>query len=95
MSEKTRELLAASAGLLPFLEASTDKMGEAYWANTRLSRAERLRREADEIEARDAAIKRFRTAINAIVGLDGDSSELYLEIEDAVRDAIRKELDRK
>ena len=59
------ELLEAAKALLPFLETSKDRL-DGYWEKLRpLSRADRLRQEADEIEAKDAAILRFRAAIAA------------------------------
>ena len=93
MSEKERELLAASAALLPFLEASTDR-SSGYWARVEsereLSKAERLRREADEIEAKDAAIVRFRKAVAAFHPL-GDNTGPWLDVQEAVRAAAREE----
>lgn len=71
MDELTQELVAASLQLQPFLKASTDKRDE----DTTMERleeflgrtpAERLRREAEEIEAKDAAVIRFRKALAAI-----------------------------
>lgn len=50
-----------------------------------------MRREADEAEAEDPAILRFRAAVAAF---GGENAALWLEVEDAVRQAIRKELDR-
>ena len=65
MNDKAMELFAAASELLPFWEASTDKTNRPYWMDATLSRAERLRREADDIEARDAAILKFRAAMAA------------------------------
>ena len=60
-------MLEAAKALLPYLEASTDKTGDAWFEKLKgLSRAGRLRKEADEIEAKDAAIKRFREAVEAL-----------------------------
>ena len=68
----TDELYEAALALLPYLNASTD--GLELTALERLKRvaplegettAQRLRREADELEAKDAAIRRFRNAVAA------------------------------
>jgi hypothetical protein len=64
MSGKAQELYEAATALLPFLEASTDP---SDYLNKALqhkdeTQAQRLRRQADEIEAKDAAIHRFRAA---------------------------------
>lgn len=53
----------ASQQLRPFLRASDDKH---VWPIERKSRAQELREEADRIEAYDAAVKRFRTALIAL-----------------------------
>jgi len=67
MSDKTQELYQAAKALLPFLEASTDKSKDCL-DRFRLSKVERLRQEADEMEAKDAAIQRFRAAVAAFEG---------------------------
>ena len=79
------ELLEAAKALLPFLKASTDHFDMLAEADTnppseaialirshqrpRETPAQRLRREADELEAKDAAIQRFRTAVAASQGV--------------------------
>jgi hypothetical protein len=63
--DNEHELFAAAKALLPHLHASTDKPEDCI-TTFRLSRAQRLRREADEIEAKDAAIERFRAAMAAL-----------------------------
>jgi hypothetical protein len=62
MTEKTMELLEAALVLLPFLKTSTDAMPPEPPLETP---AQRLRREADEMEAKDAAIERLRAAVAA------------------------------
>jgi hypothetical protein len=65
MSE--RELLEAAVALLPHIKASTDKLTNSYVDKfLNATDAERLRQQADAIEARDAAILRFRAAVAAI-----------------------------
>lgn len=71
MDELTQELVAASLQLRPFLKASTDKRYEGsaldhlqeLYAGTP---ADRLRRDAEEMEAHDAAVIRFRNALAAV-----------------------------
>ena len=88
MSERERALYEAAVALLPHLEASTDKRGAAWMEEVRnYTRAQRLRREADEIEARDAAIERFRKAVAALAPPD-DNTGLRGDVEKAVRDAL-------
>jgi hypothetical protein len=81
MNDKTTELLEAAKAVLPFLEASNDKrdrilavetseearrkVREDFDASMKLSPVERLRREVDELEAKDTAILRFRAAVAA------------------------------
>jgi len=64
------ELYAAAKAMLPFLEVSTDE--SAYFKKVLEhkgeTQAQRLRRQADEIEAKDAAIVRFRAAVAAAEG---------------------------
>ena len=69
----TDELYEAAKALLPYLEASTDGMElDAFEYLRRNSRpkgetpAQRMRREADDLEAKDSAIKRFRDAVAAL-----------------------------
>jgi hypothetical protein len=59
------ELLEAALVLLPFLKTSTDAMLPEPPLETP---AQRLRREADEMEAKDAAIERLRAAVAAFEG---------------------------
>lgn len=72
-----QELYEAGLQLHPFLEASTDQLDQpdfsdlaaaAEWLKQKnaMTDAERLRRRAAKIEAKDAAIHRFRKALNAI-----------------------------
>jgi hypothetical protein len=84
MTEKTMELLEAALVLLPYLKTSTDQYNDIKKADTlppdeaiALLRkgtrppetpAQRLRREADEMEAKDAAIERLRAAVAAFEG---------------------------
>lgn len=80
MDELTQELIAASLALRPFLEASTDgREGRAYYLHADrdvdCTRAERLRRQADDIEAEDAAVIRFRNALAAISPTHGGGAE--------------------
>jgi hypothetical protein len=72
MSNKTQELYAAALAVLPCLRASTDDLKLSDLEYLKKGRppagetpAQRLRREADEIEQRDAVIKRFRDAVAA------------------------------
>jgi hypothetical protein len=74
MTDKDRELYEAAKALLPFLKASTDdfKLDPLTWlrqtkAPEGETPAQRLRREAEAeaIEAKDAAIQRFRAAVAA------------------------------
>jgi len=74
VTEKTMELLEAALVLLPFLKTSTDSCNEIKKADATLpddaiapleTPAQRLRREADEMEAKDAAIERLRAAVAA------------------------------
>lgn len=58
-----QELYEAGLRLRPFLKASTD---EYVFSTSNKTQAERLRAEADEIEARDAAINSFRSALDAM-----------------------------
>jgi hypothetical protein len=77
------ELYEAGMGLRKFLEASTDTRDS--FAGWRGSRAERLRNEADRIEAEDAAIIRFRKALKAIhraLGKDAESIEWDIPSEE-------------
>jgi hypothetical protein len=104
MTEKTMELLEAAVMLLPYLKASTDdlKLESLEYLRKNAAHkgetpAQRMRREADELEAKDAAILRFRAAIAAF---NGDTSEeienkeLYRKIREAVREVIRRERDK-
>ena len=63
MTDKTDELIEAAKALLPHLESSTDK--HQGFGDLMLPRVERLRKEAADLEAKDAAIKRFRAAVAA------------------------------
>jgi len=65
MSDTTRELYEAATALLPFLEASTDRIDLDQLIPLGETPAQRLRRKADELEAKDAAIQRFRAAVAA------------------------------
>ena len=64
---KESELYEAAKAVLEYLKASTDDttaLVDLVYRH-RIAPADRLRREADEIEARDAAIIRFRDAVAA------------------------------
>ena len=91
MRDTARELYEAAKALLPFLKASTDDSELSTIDYLRKNSppacettAQRLRREADEIEAKDAAINRFRKAVAALEPF-GDNTELYREVKRAVR----------
>ena len=66
----TNDLIEAAKAVLPYLKASTDP--STYFATALQhkdeTRPQRLRREADEIEAKDAVIGRFRAAVAAFEG---------------------------
>jgi len=75
VSDAARELLEAAKAVLPFLKVSTDDSELSaleYLKRTSPppceTTAQRLRREASEIEAKDAVIKRFRAAVAAFEG---------------------------
>jgi hypothetical protein len=70
MSDKIQELYDAAFGVLPYLKASTDPFDLAAHADrARLSAGDRLRKEANEADKRDAAIFRLREALtNFAVG---------------------------
>jgi hypothetical protein len=104
LSDKHTELLEAAKAVLPLLKASTDKLAEPERTMTAaelladiqksraemsVPRAEKLRREADEIEAKDAAILRFRSAIDAF-GEPVDPDNLEAAIKAAVREEFAK-----
>jgi hypothetical protein len=79
VSDKSRELFEAARALLPFLNASTDDRELSALDYLRKNSppacettAQRLRREAGEIEAKDAAINRFRAAVAAFEGEQRD-----------------------
>jgi hypothetical protein len=66
MTDATKELYDAAFALLPFLKASTDEYGQSLdemVAHGRLSAGDRLRKEADQADKKDAAILRFREAL--------------------------------
>jgi hypothetical protein len=64
MSDKAQELYDAAFAVLPYLKASTDpynfnEMGKDH----NLSAGDRLRKEAEAADRKDAAILRFREAL--------------------------------
>lgn len=71
MTDKYTELLEAAKAIFPYLDLSSEETS-AYWARSDwkrpLSKADRLRAEADEIEARDAKILRLRAAVASFSG---------------------------
>jgi hypothetical protein len=104
MTEKTMELIEAALMLLPHLKASTDDLKLEPLDYLRKNAtpkgetpAQRMRREADELEAKDAAILRFRAAIAAFNGdtpEELNNRELYRKIQEAVREVVRQERER-
>jgi hypothetical protein len=79
VSDAARELFEAAKAVLPFLKASTDDSELSaleYLERTSPppceTTARRLQREADEIEAKDAVIERFRAAVAAFEGEQHD-----------------------
>lgn len=66
---KHQELADAARALLPYLKTSTDP-DERSIADVQRefarSEAERLRQDADKVEAKEAAIWRFRKAVEAL-----------------------------
>lgn len=70
----TSELIAAARALLPYLKTSTDPDNRSIADVQRQfarSEAERLRQAADEVDAKEAAIWRFRWALDAIETHEG------------------------
>jgi hypothetical protein len=68
---KYQELADAARALLPYLETSSDPRDESriiedIKRDFARSDAEKLRQRADEIEAKEAAIWRFRKAVEAL-----------------------------
>jgi len=65
MTDKVQELYDAAFEVLPYLRASVDPYDaiSSIAAPARLSASDRLRKEAEEADKRDAAILRFREAL--------------------------------
>lgn len=64
MTDKVQELYDAAFAVLPYLDASTDPFDlYAHAERGRLSAGDRLRKEAEEADKRDAAILRLREAL--------------------------------
>lgn len=70
--EVLKNLYEAGMKLRQFAEASTDKITYDHFKGTR---AERLRNEADRIEAQDEAVLQFRQALRAAHHAFGKSSD--------------------
>lgn len=60
--EVKREFISAAKALLLHLKTSTDEETVLFSSHLKESAAQRLRRRADEVEAEEAAIWRFRKA---------------------------------
>jgi hypothetical protein len=73
MTDLTDELLAASRALLPHLKTSSDPLPHRTIAEIQSelasSASEDLRRRADAIEEKEAAIWRLRKAVAALDGV--------------------------
>ena len=67
MTDKEQELYEAAKAILPLLRLSYENSSYDELAErARVPRSQRLRQDADELDARDAIILRFRAAIAAI-----------------------------